>query len=73
MKRIRVNKIYKFAPTGWDLVQPFWKDRVNPGDLVRVINLPGAPKAGTMGQCHIACPDTGDFLCMISTASLQAA
>ena len=73
MKRVRVNKVYKFVPCGMDIGHPIWTGKVNPGELVRVINLPNAPKANTMGQCYIADPDTGDFLCMVSVHSLKAA
>ena len=73
MKRVRVNKIYKFVPCGMDLFDPIWYNKVNPGELVRVINLPNAPKANTMGQCYIADPDTNDFISMVSVHSLQAA
>jgi hypothetical protein len=75
-RRVRVNNLYRFNPNGWDLYLP--AARLNHADIVemkagkvvRVINLPGAQKANTMGQCYVADPKTGRFLCMVSTGSL---
>jgi hypothetical protein len=68
--KVRANAVYTFHPLGIDV----WHRRTysaTPGQHVRVINLPGAPKCNTMGQCHIEDANTGDFLGMVSTASLQ--
>jgi hypothetical protein len=40
------------------------------GDQVRVINLPGAPKANTMGHCYIETIE-GRFLGLVCTNSLH--
>lgn len=40
------------------------------GTLVKVVNLPGAPKANTMGHCHVEDPQTGAFIGLVSTRSL---
>jgi hypothetical protein len=67
--KVRVQVIYTFHPVGYDLLMPeHYSARA--GQSVRVIQLPGAPKANTMGHCHIADARTGEFLGMVSTASL---
>lgn len=40
------------------------------GQKVRLVKLHGAPKPGTMGQYHVADPDTGKLLGMVSGGSL---
>lgn len=51
MKRAKHGKIYQYKPVGYDL----WDSRTNAvdGEYVKVVNVPGCPKAGTMGHCHI--------------------
>lgn len=67
-QRVTVGKRYRFEPV------PF--DRINPpfgavaGDIVTVINLPGCPKANTMGMCYVA--KDGQFAGMVCTNSLEA-
>ena len=39
--------------------------------IVRVVNLPMAPKANTMGMCYVADQNTGEFIGMVMTASLE--
>lgn len=69
MARVRVNSLYIYDPVLFDRCQP---PHGNPerGDLVRVVNLPGAPKANTMGMCYIKFEDTGEFAGMVMTNSL---
>jgi hypothetical protein len=52
--RVRVNSIYRYNPVGWDVFRKCLGNTLTPGQLVRVINLPGAPPANTMGQCYVA-------------------
>jgi hypothetical protein len=40
------------------------------GDVVRVVNLPGCPRANTMGHCHVAHLD-GTFAGLVCTSSLR--
>jgi len=40
------------------------------GDTVKVVNLPGCPKANTMGMCHIN-DINGKFAGHVCTNSLQ--
>lgn len=69
--RVRVNSNYRYNPIGWDVFRPCQGNTLKPGQVVRVINLPSAPPANTMGQCYVADPDTGKFICMVSTSSLE--
>jgi hypothetical protein len=65
-KRVRVGKSYTFKPVLLDITnKPF---NVNPGDIVTVVNLPGCPKANTMGMCHVK--KDGEFAGMVCTNSL---
>ena len=69
MKRVRANSTYIYNPAGMDL----WDARTNlqPGTLVRVVNLPGCPRANTMGHCHVADAENGRFIGLVLTASLD--
>jgi len=67
---VRVGGLYQYDPNAWDKLRPCQGNQLQPGDIVKVINLPGAPKANTMGQCYVANPETGKFICMVSTGSL---
>lgn len=69
--RVKTNCLYLYNPNGWDALMPCKGNRLIIGQLVRVINLPSAPKANTMGQCYVADARTGAFLCMVSTGSLM--
>lgn len=66
--KVRVNAVYTFRPVLLDCVHVV--SQAVPGQRVRVVNLRSAPKANTMGQCHIEDASTGDFLGMVSTNSL---
>ncbi len=67
-KRVRVGSIYRFEPVLLDRTDPPYD--VLPGDLVRVVNLPGCPKAGTMGMVHVLHLD-GRFAGLVCCNSLQ--
>lgn len=69
--RVHVNGLYLYNPNGWDAFRPCQSNNLKIGQLVRVINLPMAPKANTMGQCYVAHPKTKQFICMLSTGSLM--
>lgn len=68
--RVRVNSLYVYQPAGFDVFRPCSGNNLEPGQIVRVINLPGAPSANCFGHCYVGDPETGKFLCMVSTASL---
>jgi hypothetical protein len=50
----------------FDLLNPPFD--VKKGDTVTVVNLPGCPRANTMGMCHVA--RDGKFAGMVMTNSL---
>ena len=69
MKRVKANSTYIYNPAGVDL----WDARTDlkEGTMLRVINLPGCPKASTLGHCHVADPQTGSFIGLVCAASLD--
>ena len=67
--KVRANATYIFLPNGMDRMMPQHHGNTPAGTMVRVVNLPGAPKCNTMGQCHIETAN-GYFLGMVSTGSL---
>lgn len=70
MDRVRANSLYRYEPVGIDRFHDAGALMVPRGTIVRVINLPMAPKCNTMGQCHIEHED-GTFIGMVSVHSLQ--
>lgn len=50
-QRVRINQEYRYEPVMLDRFHPPYD--VTEGDIVKVVNLPGCPKAGTMGMCHV--------------------
>jgi hypothetical protein len=67
--KVKVGKKYIYNPNGLDLFCP--KTNVESGTIVKVGNLPSAPKANTMGQCYIFDVMLGNFLGMVSVSSLD--
>jgi hypothetical protein len=66
--RVKVGALYTFQANLFDAaVRP---TGIPDGTVIKVINLPSAPKANTMGMCYAANPETGKFLAMVCTASL---
>jgi hypothetical protein len=43
--KVRVGKRYRYEPVLLDRIHPPYD--VHPGDVVRVVHLPGCPRAGT--------------------------
>lgn len=66
-RKVRAGQIYRYHPVNLDLLHPPYS--VKPGDLVRVVNLPGCPPANTMGHCHVEHLD-GKFAGLVCTNSL---
>ncbi len=66
-KKVRVGSDYRYNPVLFDQLNPPFG--VKPGEVVRVVNLPGCPRAGTMGMCHVA--KDGRFAGMVCTNSLE--
>lgn len=69
--RVRVGAKYVFNPVPFDVLNPTANLPLVPGDVVTVVNLPGAPKANTMGMCYVA--KDGTFAGMVMTNSLSPA
>jgi hypothetical protein len=69
-KRVRAGSKYRFEPVGMDI----WDSRalVEPGTLVKVVNLYGCPRANTMGHCHIQTLG-GEFAGLVLCNSLRPA
>jgi len=65
--RVRAGSLYRYNPVAIDRLNPPYD--VNDGDIVRVVNLPGCPKANTMGHAHVQQLD-GTFGGLVCTNSL---
>jgi hypothetical protein len=68
-RKVRAGSVYRFEPVMMDITQP--ASSAERGQLVRVVNMHGCPKANTMGHCHIEDAETGEFLGLVVTNSLQ--
>jgi hypothetical protein len=69
LSHVRAGRRYVFKPNMLDVLlsrHHTCKD----GDIVKVKNLYGCPPAGTMGQCHVVNPVTGQLYGMVSCNSL---
>jgi hypothetical protein len=68
MNRVRVGSLYAYTPCIMDVISP---PVGNPekGDILRVINKHGCPKANTMGMCYVEQLD-GEFMGLVLTSSL---
>ena len=69
MKKVRVNAVYAYDPVLLDVIDG--RTGLKKGDKVRVVNLPGCPKANVMGHCYVANPATGQFIGMVCVGSLK--
>ena len=68
--KVRANSVYQYDPVLLDLMDPPY-GRPEKGDLLKVVNLPGCPKAGTMGMCHVNFAETGEFAGLVCVNSLK--
>jgi hypothetical protein len=68
MRRVRVGSRYTFQPVVLDqlMARPWFP---TPGTRVVVIEMPGAPRANTMGHAYIA-TESGAFAGLVCTNSL---
>jgi hypothetical protein len=67
-QRVRAGSWYAYNPVMMDVINPpFGKPSV--GDIVKVVNKYGCPKANTMGMCYIE-NGFGEFMGMVCTNSL---
>jgi hypothetical protein len=70
--KVRVNSTYRFDPVPWDTLDPprgVQQGFLNKGDIVKVVNQHGCPKANLMGHCFIE--KDGKFAGLVHTNSLQ--
>lgn len=72
IRKVRAGKVYRYEPVLIDVVNPPYN--VQRGDLVRVVNMPGCPKANTMGHCHVDHLDGqfGGLVCCNSLVDVEA-
>lgn len=64
-KRVRAGQMFYFVPVLLDRVNP--PHNVQEGDKVKVVNLPGCPKANTMGHCHVDVIMRANGVCVLDT------
>lgn len=72
MQRVKVGRLYTYHPVLFDVFDN--KVNLQEGEIVKVVNLPGCPKANTMGHCHVqARTETlqWKFAGLVRCASLQ--
>lgn len=70
MNRVQAGRKYVYRPVPLDVIDSrIYADLVKPGDYCKVVNLPGCPKANTMGMCHIETMK-GEFAGLVCTNSL---
>ena len=68
IKKVRVGSKYRYTPVIMDACFPV-NQGLKVGDIVKVINMYGCPKANTMGQCYVE--KNGVFMGMVCTNSLE--
>lgn len=67
--KVRANAVYRYSPVLLDQIDG--RTSLQSGDVVRVVNLPGCPKANVMGHCHVADPNSGEFIGLVCCNSLE--
>src|SRR5258708_38933697 len=67
--KVRANAVYRYSPVLLDQIDG--RTSLHSGDVVRVVNLPGCPRANTMGHCHVADSTTGHFIGLVCCNSLE--
>ena len=70
MNKVRVGSRYVYDPVPTDVIYPPVGSPVT-GQIVRVVNMPSAPKANTMNHCHITNEDKTVFLGLCHVHSLH--
>lgn len=68
-KKVRKGVAYVFEPAGYDIWLPP-KHTIEPGTIVIVTQIPGAPPPNTMGHAHVTFED-GTFAGLVDVRSLQ--
>jgi len=67
--KVRVNQVLIYHPNILDACDG--RTNLKSGDMVKVINVAGCPKANTMGHCYVGNSDTGEFIGLVCTNSLH--
>ena len=68
--RVRVNSVYVYSPNLLDKCDA--RTNLKDGEIVRVVNLHGAPKANTMGHCYVVrVSDPTTFVGLVHCNSLH--
>lgn len=67
--KVHAGQILYYHPNLLDLIDG--RTGLKSGDVVRVVNLPSAPKCNTMGHAHVECPTTGAFIGLVHVNSLH--
>lgn len=68
--KVRAGSTYTYNPVLIDRTDPPY-GKPQPGQLLRVVNLHGCPRANTMQHCHVVDAKTGDFVGLVHTSSLE--
>jgi hypothetical protein len=72
-RKVRAGSLYTFHPVMFDRLNPPHAG-IAEGEVCRVVNLYGCPKANTMGMCHVetqTIPGVWEFAGMVCTNSLH--
>lgn len=67
--RVRVGQVLVYHANLLDAIDG--RTGLKNGDLVRVINVHGAPNANTMQHCYVGTVDTGGFIGLVHCNSLH--
>lgn len=67
--KVRAGSVYIYHPNLLDKIDG--RTNLKAGDAVKVVNLPGCPRANVMGHCHVADPKTGHFIGLVHVNSLH--
>jgi hypothetical protein len=67
--KVRAGQVLIYHPNLLDRIDG--RTALKSGDTVRVVNLPGCPRANTMGHCHVEDVNTGAFIGLVHTNSLH--
>jgi len=66
--KVRAGQTLYYHPNLLDLIDG--RTGLKSGDVVKVVNLPSAPKCNTMGHCHVESL-TGEFIGLVHCNSLH--
>lgn len=67
--KVKVNCKYRYNPVFIDRYHPAIPGMLQPGDIVKVVNIYGCPKANVMNHCYVE--KDGKFAGMVCCNSLE--